>query len=162
MRKVVLIALIATSSVSSFSQKKVELTKNSITATYDIQEENACFVEKIQVKNHSNQAIYIPDIKNRDLYFFVSKQTLFSHLGIMFSILGTPDLSLEVRLIKLLPNEQMDFFIKLPNSNNNIKRYHFSFDFIKETKLVKQRGDEMIMAMPDYVAICKQDSREID
>ena len=142
------------SSLFCFSQKKFELVSDSISVTYLIREDSVCFSEEVQIRNISHNAIYIPDINNRDLYFFTLGSTLFSYFGAMASKIGTPNLSLEMRLIKIPPKEKFDLTVKIAKANKRITNYCFSFDYLKSLGSDRQNS-ALIISMEKYIDLYK-------
>ena len=138
-------------SFSCYAQRKITLTCDSVNVSYLVSEDSIAITEEIQVNNLSNQTIYIPDIKNRDNYFFRIGSTSFSHLGVMTSILGAPALSMELKLTEILPKEKSSFFVKIKKGDKVISDYYFSFDYVKYNAKIKKRNGELFIAMEEYL-----------
>jgi hypothetical protein len=143
------------SSFISFSQKKIVLTRDSVSITYVIKEDSTFFFETIQIYNLSHQAIYVPEIQNRGLYFFVLNKTLHSYFGVMASKLGTPNLSLDVKLIKIPPSEKFEYSHNISKVGSGLKFYYFSFDYLKDSDLNKKQRDDLVISMENYATLYK-------
>lgn len=115
-----------------FAQKRFVLSTDSIKIVYILKEDSSNVFEDIQIQNFSYESIYIPDVKNRDIYFFALNYSLYSNFGVMNSILGTPNLSQEVAMIKIGSKQNMNFSINIQKKNKDIRNYFFSADYITE------------------------------
>lgn len=143
------------SSAFCFAQKKFTLTSDSVSVTYMIREDSLSVFEKVEITNLSQHEIFIPDIKNRDIYFFVLNNTLYSHLGVMTSKLGVPNLSLDVRLIKVLPKESYSLVLNIPKGKNGIESSYFSFDYVKSLSSKIEQDGVPVISMERYITMYK-------
>jgi hypothetical protein len=150
-----LLLLFIFSSFHCFGQKKFVLTSDSVSVSYLMKEDSLSVLEKVQIQNLSPQAIYIPEIQRRDIYFFILNNTLYSFSGVMASLLGPPNLSLEVRLIKILPKESFTFSLNIPKGNNEIFNYYFSFDYLKSSGSNIDKGSILTISMDKYITLYK-------
>lgn len=134
-------------------QNKCRIVSDSIKIEYNIIEDSNHFNEEITIKNLSKKSIYLPKIENKKTHFFILGDTLTSYFGIMFSLLGYPNLSGRVELIKVLPNKEYKFKVEILKNKKAIVKYYYGFDFIEEDKSFKKYTENNILyiEVSDYV-----------
>lgn len=121
-------------SISTFAQqRKHTLISNNITGVFEIVNKGTSIFEKIKILNSSNDDIFLPEMENKELFYFILGSDSHSYVGAMNSKLGPPNLGGNLKLIKLRPNESYEFQIELENSIE-ISNYYYGFDFIKNYK----------------------------
>lgn len=136
------------------AQKKITIISDGVRIEHELILEDKDIFENIVVTNTLDSTIYIPRINNKELYFFVLNEILYSYCGIMASLLGHPNLNSEVDLIELLPQKKYDFKVKINNINKSskINKYIYSVDYVKNNKFLKKDSNgEIYMKMTDYV-----------
>ena len=139
------------------AQKKYVIVSDSIRVGYKINENSDNFIEEILVTNLSSKTIYLPKIENKKLHFFILGSKFYSSFGIMFNILGTPNLGGRLELIKLLPKEDYNMEVTILKSKSKINKYFFGFDYIEVEKSQKKyiENDLLYIKISDYVD-CKK------
>lgn len=136
-----------------FSQKKFILTSDSISVKYIMSEDSLRITERVEISNLSQHNIFIPDIRNRDIYFFILNNTLYSHFGIMTSKLGMPNLSLDVKLIKIAPEEIYSLDLSIPKGEIVVVNSVFSFDYIRLRSSKKKQNKVTTISMEEYSSL---------
>jgi len=87
MKKISLILFILFSSFS-YAQKEINITFNKLEIKYIIFDNDKNYKVDLFVKNNSESNIYLPELINDDLNFFILGNRLYLYYGLTFSLLG--------------------------------------------------------------------------
>ena len=142
--------------ISSYSQSKFTLSGNNVVVEFNLStNENFNIKEKIKITNLSNESVYVPNVKDYQVYFFSTGTKIHSYIGIMNSLNGYPNLGGKIELFKFKPKELYEFEVEIKNSSNEVKGYTFSIDFIKgdNKKYIYFENGKYWIKVIDYVKI---------
>ena len=139
-------------SISTFAQqRKHTLISNNIIGIFEIVNQGTNMFEKIKILNSSNEDVFLPEMENKELFYFILGSDSHSYVGAMNSKLGSPNLGGNLKLIKLKPTESYEFQIELENSIE-ISNYYYGFDFIRNyKKFIFKENDKFWIKTIDYV-----------
>jgi hypothetical protein len=139
------------------------VTNDGMRIIFWLKEDGLFLNERVSIENLSQEAIYIPDVQNRDIYFFILNTTAYSYFGVRASLLGSPSLASEVKLLEIPSRHKIEVSIKVRRKSSALKDYYYSFDYLKKSDLNIGPNGGLPISMEKYIgsskyAICRLDS----
>lgn len=150
------VVLILFISHSLYSQENFNFVIDSVSVDFKIHIENEQIREEIKVMNLSANPIYIPNMSNKEYFFFVLGNRLHSNLGIMNSITGAPNLGGNIELVKVEPKDTYTLNVEI-KKGKAVEYFSFGLDFItnKNKRFIKKKDGKLWIATTDYVSFKK-------